>query len=334
MLASAIDEAMTPRAIRRNIDEAMKERQVALRRLAQAEEISPSELRASGDSVQSKQIFYLTACISSCVGGALIVYGQSSASQTLSSILNGLGVLIILTFGLWTALWHCRQPEEVKAAPLMRECTWATVSYETVLHLRRDGPLVGEGSRRIENDLRISFETQLVPAHPRDRELLQAQKKLDDVSAALEALQLPSAGSSELQSVATESAPIKDIEEEEREQAEQTSSAIEVQVPIQKPHSLVEIGCQAPAAHAESSSDDETLDVDLEAGGQPACEFDSCTCCLTTFELEDKVAVLRCGHVFCEGCISDWVTSARKNSGLCPVCRFGFAKACPLRRDW
>lgn len=43
----------------------------------------------------------------------------------------------------------------------------------------------------------------------------------------------------------------------------------------------------------------------------------TCICCLRDVEATEVVAMLRCGHFFCEACIKAWVV--RKPS--CPVCR-------------
>ena len=42
-----------------------------------------------------------------------------------------------------------------------------------------------------------------------------------------------------------------------------------------------------------------------------------CVCCLRDFEEVQWIALLRCGHLFCEECITLWATQSQ----LCPVCR-------------
>ncbi|CAJ1349815.1 unnamed protein product [Effrenium voratum] len=46
----------------------------------------------------------------------------------------------------------------------------------------------------------------------------------------------------------------------------------------------------------------------------------SCSCCLGEFQQEDSVAVLYCGHVFCELCIAQWSVSGHALARKCPVC--------------
>lgn len=48
---------------------------------------------------------------------------------------------------------------------------------------------------------------------------------------------------------------------------------------------------------------------------------DSCVCCLSDFEAGDALAVLPCGHMFCEACVVSWSFSGRAASRHCPVCR-------------
>ncbi|CAE7763596.1 rnf149, partial [Symbiodinium microadriaticum] len=47
---------------------------------------------------------------------------------------------------------------------------------------------------------------------------------------------------------------------------------------------------------------------------------ETCLCCLDDFEDSHAVALLPCGHVFHEACISEWFLSAR-STGACPICR-------------
>ncbi|CAE8599387.1 unnamed protein product [Polarella glacialis] len=51
----------------------------------------------------------------------------------------------------------------------------------------------------------------------------------------------------------------------------------------------------------------------------------SCPCCLGVFfRKSDEVALLRCGHIFCEGCIRDWAGRSGLKSSFCPMCRTSF----------
>ncbi|CAE7910023.1 IRC20 [Symbiodinium microadriaticum] len=50
----------------------------------------------------------------------------------------------------------------------------------------------------------------------------------------------------------------------------------------------------------------------------------SCSCCLADFTMESQLAVLRCGHYFCETCITEWSISGHAKSRFCPVCRADF----------
>eukprot|EP00434_Breviolum_minutum_P023696 symbB.v1.2.020902.t1/scaffold1783.1/size101483/3 len=53
----------------------------------------------------------------------------------------------------------------------------------------------------------------------------------------------------------------------------------------------------------------------------------SCACCYNDFSPASAVALLQCGHVFCQDCIAHWALSGRANSGTCPVCRHDFSAA-------
>lgn len=50
----------------------------------------------------------------------------------------------------------------------------------------------------------------------------------------------------------------------------------------------------------------------------------NCSCCLKEYEPTDRVAVLLCGHIYCENCLADWVVSGKKAGSMCPICRFDF----------
>lgn len=56
-------------------------------------------------------------------------------------------------------------------------------------------------------------------------------------------------------------------------------------------------------------------------------EFDisECACCFSSFEPDDKIALLPCAHVFHEECVVLWASMATKASEKCPLCRSDFA---------
>mmetsp|Transcript_21644 Transcript_21644/g.40779 ORF Transcript_21644/g.40779 Transcript_21644/m.40779 type:complete len:175 (-) Transcript_21644:44-568(-) len=49
-----------------------------------------------------------------------------------------------------------------------------------------------------------------------------------------------------------------------------------------------------------------------------------CRCCHGEFEENCAVAVLPCGHSFCEDCIAEWALSGHAMSATCPLCRENF----------
>ncbi|CAE7502416.1 IRC20 [Symbiodinium natans] len=56
---------------------------------------------------------------------------------------------------------------------------------------------------------------------------------------------------------------------------------------------------------------------------QGACpRLGACCICMEDAEM---VALLPCGHTFCEPCIAQWSMSTSEYSGKCPVCRADFA---------
>ena len=46
-----------------------------------------------------------------------------------------------------------------------------------------------------------------------------------------------------------------------------------------------------------------------------------CVICLEEFVNKDSVTKLRCGHVFCTGCIEKWFASENEESDTCPFCK-------------
>lgn len=69
----------------------------------------------------------------------------------------------------------------------------------------------------------------------------------------------------------------------------------------------------------------ENHDEDRTRRNSTRSSDDACPCCLEVFSADHQVALLRCGHFFCERCIEDWVCKSRANSTRCPVCRHVFA---------
>lgn len=47
----------------------------------------------------------------------------------------------------------------------------------------------------------------------------------------------------------------------------------------------------------------------------------TCPCCMDEFSEHHRVAVPRCGHVFCEACLREWAASAAAGGSRCPACR-------------
>eukprot|EP00930_Biecheleria_cincta_P020321 TRINITY_DN15305_c0_g1_i1.p1 TRINITY_DN15305_c0_g1~~TRINITY_DN15305_c0_g1_i1.p1 ORF type:complete len:167 (-),score=30.59 TRINITY_DN15305_c0_g1_i1:205-705(-) len=52
----------------------------------------------------------------------------------------------------------------------------------------------------------------------------------------------------------------------------------------------------------------------------------ACPCCLEDFRETDRVAILRCGHIYCLACIKDWVCRTGSKVSRCPLCRQIFAE--------
>lgn len=73
-------------------------------------------------------------------------------------------------------------------------------------------------------------------------------------------------------------------------------------------------------ATSSSSSDQNHKEIDLSNPFQAEMHFDSGTCaiCIDTFESEDPVRGLICGHVFHQECLDPWLT---KRKACCPMCK-------------
>mmetsp|Transcript_118030 Transcript_118030/g.296772 ORF Transcript_118030/g.296772 Transcript_118030/m.296772 type:complete len:203 (-) Transcript_118030:352-960(-) len=57
---------------------------------------------------------------------------------------------------------------------------------------------------------------------------------------------------------------------------------------------------------------------------EPWLEQTTCPCCMQDFTRQTHVAIIRCGHIFCEPCLRAWAAASRPNGGACPVCRMSF----------
>ncbi|CAE7581461.1 RMR1 [Symbiodinium natans] len=51
----------------------------------------------------------------------------------------------------------------------------------------------------------------------------------------------------------------------------------------------------------------------------------SCLCCLEDFQGTSSIAVLPCGHIFHEECITSWALATSKAGNSCPQCRSSYA---------
>mmetsp|Transcript_52927 Transcript_52927/g.99422 ORF Transcript_52927/g.99422 Transcript_52927/m.99422 type:complete len:132 (-) Transcript_52927:283-678(-) len=52
-----------------------------------------------------------------------------------------------------------------------------------------------------------------------------------------------------------------------------------------------------------------------------------CPCCLSSMQSSEEIALLRCGHLYCEACIQSWA----RRSTQCPVCRASMLASCSDR---
>jgi len=90
---------------------------------------------------------------------------------------------------------------------------------------------------------------------------------------------------------------------------------------------------EAFVADKDEPDREEEASVDRSTEMQPISseesEKDPCPCCHEAFRDGCQVALLRCGHVFCEGCIKDWVCRSGSKVTQCPICRRSFATAGP-----
>lgn len=70
---------------------------------------------------------------------------------------------------------------------------------------------------------------------------------------------------------------------------------------------------------------EDTVSLGLLLGGKAELHFDSgsCTICLETFEDDDVVRGLICGHVFHSECVDPWFTRRR---ACCPICKRDYYK--------
>jgi len=57
---------------------------------------------------------------------------------------------------------------------------------------------------------------------------------------------------------------------------------------------------------------------------KPRLEQTDCPCCMQDFSEATRVAVVPCGHIFCESCLRSWAMTEHTAGGSCPVCRACF----------
>jgi hypothetical protein len=75
---------------------------------------------------------------------------------------------------------------------------------------------------------------------------------------------------------------------------------------------------------AEALRKHDVLDLQLYSAKANNVDQTICGCCLEEFGNDDCVALLPCGHVFCDKCVISWVTSSAQRAHTCPMCRTVF----------
>ncbi|KAH3678303.1 hypothetical protein WICPIJ_008853 [Wickerhamomyces pijperi] len=113
----------------------------------------------------------------------------------------------------------------------------------------------------------------------------------------------------------------EDVQHDEAEQEQAVS-----ELPQAQDTANNEINVNNPNQEVASSSSSNDHDhnvnkeIDLSNPSEAEMHFDSGTCaiCIDTFEPEDQVRGLICGHVFHQECLDPWLT---KRKACCPMCK-------------
>mmetsp|Transcript_111008 Transcript_111008/g.264889 ORF Transcript_111008/g.264889 Transcript_111008/m.264889 type:complete len:214 (-) Transcript_111008:149-790(-) len=109
-------------------------------------------------------------------------------------------------------------------------------------------------------------------------------------------------------------------------------SETQLRVWASMPFCAITMGALPPAfqsysVHADGHFEWQAPAIIKKEPGQvtrPCQETVHCPCCLAEYDGPDVVAVLPCGHFFCEHCIAAWGASHSSQSSTCPLCRCPF----------
>lgn len=232
------------------------------------------------------------------VGTLLVIVGGISVliintlcfsvfSEVIRSIINGFFLMLVTVLGLIALSSWCRQPPPEK--PLVRIVVWASVTFDEA----RDWY-----TRHADKKPQVNFQQHTMKVWPDgSSEALGTNDASEYASTTDAKIAVPS------EVTICEGTCEYDLERGVR------SSDVAPPAAVQGEAETIEVQGEAETfarSTVVSEAQDGRSDMSL-----------CCACCLGDFEQPTTIALLRCGHMFCEECIRTWASK----SPSCPTCR-------------
>lgn len=245
--------------------------------------------------------FAVTMLLSLAILNLLCLGITCAIRPRLIGIINGLGLLVACIVTIWTALSACNGLAKMLEHKKTLACVWALVPINEAMAYQkcRDGPKP-----------KVSFKTHMV-AMTAPTVSKRAIVDTDDLEQ-----QRDSEGN--VKDVASEVVQTVPGDREMQGEGVVTDKLAEVErqmSDISHRASCDESCCSPTSAQGCCDSEASTVEpMSSDSSSDSLC----CICCLNEFDSSTEVvALLRCGHVYCEECIRSWVTKRPS----CPICR-------------
>lgn len=210
------------------------------------------------------------------------------------SITSGVCMLGLATLLLSSVIAFCRQP--IPKQPKVLTFVWARLSSREAVQWLQGAANQKPAAKFERHDLR-SFAAAKTVTNSASQELEVAaelnQQGLDEGQVA--GLNLPTEGMTDVRSFVPS-------------QPEALETYVDLGVSVGGNFISPHMGDVALSPRSSTTAASNSLK------SQPSL---SCPCCYNSMHKSEEIALLRCGHLFCEGCIQSWAT----RSTQCPMCR-------------
>jgi hypothetical protein len=231
--------------------------------------------------------------------------GGDELSERTRSITKGVCLIVVVMTGLWMSIQYCGQPQEEK--PVLLTFSWARMTLPEAIQWKKsvaDGKPIVRYECHAINSLANKNGQAIRPiaAHEHAQAVYEVQLCVEDVP--------------EKECGITANALHPD---EPEAPTEKMNSLLHDNVDDdeKQPNAVQLSRCSETQSHSTQASDGDGVPTSPRSSSIGSELSMCCPCCLGDMQDSPVIALLQCGHLFCEECLQEWAAK----SVACPYCR-------------